>query len=168
LPAEQDARIATARLELVPVLREHANELFSVLSDPRLYEFTHEAPPGSVAELQARYSFLESRRSPDGTQAWLNWILFELATGSSIGYVQATVEARQADIAWVVGTPWQRRGYATEAVAAMIVWLHGAGVQVVRAKVHPLHIASQRVAAKAGLALTRETVDGENVWVRQL
>jgi RimJ/RimL family protein N-acetyltransferase len=165
---DRDARIATSRLDLAPLLCEHADDLFSVLSDPLLYEFTQGVPPASVAELHDRYTFLESRTSPDGTQAWLNWVLFERATGLSIGYVQATVESRCADIAWVVGTPWQGLGFATEAVVAMIVWLHDAGVQVVRANVHPLHAASQRVAAKAGFALTVETVDGEGVWVRRL
>ena len=165
---DRGARIATDRLEMLPLLREHAADLFSVLSDPLLYEFTHEVPPTSVEELYGRYALLESRRSPDGTQVWLNWVLLELTSGMAIGYVQATVESRQADIAWVVGTAWQRRGFATEAVIAMIVWLHCAGVQVVRAKVHPLHAASQQVAAKAGLARTEEIVDGESVWVRRL
>ena len=168
LPADRDARFTTDRLDLVPLLRGHADELYPVLSDPLLYEFTHEAPPASAAELHARYKFLEARQSPDGKQRWFNWVICERATGLAIGYVQATVEALRADIAWVVGTPWQRRGYATEAVVAMIVQLQFAGVRVVRAKVHPLHIASQRVAANAGLALTQETVDGENTWVRQL
>jgi RimJ/RimL family protein N-acetyltransferase len=148
------------------LLSEHADALFPVLKDPLLYEFTHDEPPVSVALLRSRYGLLESRRSPDGTQAWLNWALFERDTGLSVGYVQATVESIDADIAWVVGTRWQRRGYATEAVIALIDWLHNAGVQVVRAKIHPLHAASQRVAVKAGLAVTEEIIDGENLWVR--
>jgi RimJ/RimL family protein N-acetyltransferase len=166
--ADHDARITTDRLELVPLLREHADDLFTVLSDTSLYEYTHDVPPVSAAALRDRYTFLESRQSPDGTQAWLNWVLCERATRLSIGFVQATVESDRADVAWVIGAPWQRRGYATEAVVALIVWLHCAGVRVVRAKINPSHTASQRVAAKAGLALSQEVIDGENLWVRHL
>jgi RimJ/RimL family protein N-acetyltransferase len=166
--AESDARISTERLELVPLEREHTENLFSVLSDATLYEYTGDVPPASVAELRARYARLEARRSPDGAELWLNWVLSENATGMSIGWVQATVTARYTDVAWVVGTLWQRRGYATEATRALIVWLRSAGVKVVRARIHPMHTASQRVAANVGLLRTLETIDGEDVWVRRI
>jgi RimJ/RimL family protein N-acetyltransferase len=163
-----DASISTSRLDLIPLARVHAENLFSVLSDTALYEFTGGVPPASVAELRAWYARLEARRSADGAELWLNWVLSESATGSSVGWFQATVTASYADVAWVVGTPWQRRGYATEAARALIVWLGRAGVKVVRAKIHPRHAASRRVAANAGLLCTAETIDGEDVWVGRI
>lgn len=166
--ADLDARIPTERLELWPLGREHAVDLSSVLSDASLYEYTHDVPPASLSDLRATYAYLETRRSPDGTELWLNWVLRERATGMTIGYVQATVSSRHADLAWVVGTPWQRRGYAAEAAHALVQWLQSAGIKVCRAKIHPAHTASQRVAASAGLVRTHETVDGEDVWVRRI
>jgi RimJ/RimL family protein N-acetyltransferase len=160
-----DARISTARLVLEPLRSDHAEELFSVLSDVMLYEYTHEAPPASAIGLRYRYRFLEARRSADGTEAWLNWVLVESMTGMSIGYVQATVKSNCADVAWVVGTPWQRRGFATEAAQAVVMWLSCAGVKAIRARIHPMHTASQRVAANAGLSRTLEVIGGEEVWV---
>jgi RimJ/RimL family protein N-acetyltransferase len=156
------AALATDRLDLVPLVCAHADDLFPVLSDISLYEYTHEEPPASVAELRDTYSLLESRRSPDGTQVWLNWLVRK--SGEAIGYAQATVTDDEADVAWVVGSPWQRLGFATEAAGAMISWLRAVGVQTIRAKIHPGHTASQRVAAKLGLSRTGDVVDGEEVW----
>ncbi len=150
------------------VLAEFSAVPFSVLSDATLYEYTGDEPPASVAELRARCARLEARRSPDGAELWLNWVLSEIATGVSVGWLQATVTARYADVAWVVSTLWQRRGYATEAARALIIWLRYAGVKVVRAKIHPMHAASQRVAANVGLSRTPETIEGEDVWLGRL
>ncbi len=166
--AALDARISTDRLELIPLERKQAENLFSVLSDATLYQYTGDDPPASVAELRVRFAHLEARRSPDGAELWLNWVLSETATGMSVGWVQATVTARYADVAWVVGTRWQRRGYATEAARALMTWLRRASVKVVRAKIHPMHTASQRVAANVGLSRILETIDGEEVWMGRL
>jgi [ribosomal protein S5]-alanine N-acetyltransferase len=92
--AELDARIPTERLELWPLGREHAGDLFSVLSDSSLYQYTRDVPPASLSDLRATYAYLETRRSPDGTELWLNWVLREIASGMTIGYVQATVNSR--------------------------------------------------------------------------
>lgn len=159
------AHISTDRLELEPLRREHAEELYAVLADISLYEHTRDAAPASVEALHTRYSFLEARSSPDGAELWLNWALREISTGMPIGYIQATVRSRRADLAWVVGTAWQRRGFATEAALALMVWLRCAGVTAFRARIHPMHTASQRVAERIGLARTTETEDGEDVWV---
>lgn len=163
--AATDPRISTDRLELIPFEREHADVLFSVLLDETLYEYTGGEPPASVEEFRVKCAHLETRRSPDGAEVWLNWVLGETATGTAVGWIQATVTARYADVAWVVGSLWQRRGYATEAARALTIWLRYAGVKLVRAKIHPKHIASQRVAVKVGLWRTAETIDGEDVWV---
>ena len=149
---------------MVPLVAKHAVDLFPLLSDANLYSYTQEEPPGSIVALRERFHFLESRRSPDGSQAWLNWMVRELKTHEAIGYVQATVGAAGADIAWVVGTDYQRLGYATEASSAMVMWLRSSGANEVRAKIGPTHFASQRVAAKVGLSQTGEVAEGEEVW----
>jgi RimJ/RimL family protein N-acetyltransferase len=163
--AAADARLSTERLTLTPLTREHAEPLFRVLSDSKLYQYTGGTPPGSADQLRAWYAQLESGRSGDGAELWLNWMLSESASGASIGWIQATVTAHFADIAWIVGTPWQGRGYATEAARALVSWLRRAGATVVRAKVHAAHIASQHVAANAGLSRIAETIEGEDVWI---
>ena len=65
-----------------------------------------------------------------------------------------------------VAPGWQGRGIASDAAAAVVDWLVGEGVPVVRAFVHPDHGASAAVAARAGLAPTTELIDGEVMWRR--
>ena len=83
--------------------------------------------------------------------------------------MQATVSAdlREAEVAWVVGTPWQGHGYAAEAAVALVAWLREQGVGRIVAHVEPQHVASERVAARAGLRPTDELHDGERVWASE-
>jgi RimJ/RimL family protein N-acetyltransferase len=161
--------IATDRLMLDPLRAQHAEEMVEVLADPRLHEFIGGSPP-TPEELRQRYASLENGRSPDGRERWLNWIVRRRSDGRAVGTVQATLRSTptdtSADIAWTVGVPWQRRGFASEAAIAMVGWLEGGGVSVVCAYIHPGHRASERVAAAAGLSATREVVDGERLWRR--
>jgi RimJ/RimL family protein N-acetyltransferase len=69
-----------------------------------------------------------------------------------------------AELAWVIGTPWQGRGLASDAAAVVLEFVVASGVGRVIAHVHPDHVASQRVAARLGLASTARTVDGEVEW----
>lgn len=109
-------------------------------------------------------------RSSDGTEEWHNWIVRLAADGTAIGTVQATVAVAElaAEIAWVIGVPWQGRGYASEAAAGLVEWLESTGTTTVIAHVHPDHVASGRVAARAGLSPTDELEDGERVWRRRV
>ena len=85
-----------------------------------------------------------------------------------MGVLQATVavDGSAAEVAWEIGVPWQRRGFATEGAAAVVGWLVAHGVEDIMACVHPDHEASAGVAAGAGLVPTAEVVDGETVWRR--
>lgn len=137
-----------------------------VLADPDLYAFIGGAPP-PLDELAKRYRAWTAG-SPREGEAWHNWVIRLGGDGSAIGHLQATVvdHGSAADIAWVVGTPWQGRGYATEAALALVDWLESTGVTRITAHVHPGNVASGRVAANAGLGPTDEVVDGEVVWRR--
>jgi RimJ/RimL family protein N-acetyltransferase len=102
--------------------------------------------------------------SPDGGQAWLNWMLRRRDTGELVGTVQATVTEAAADLAWVVAVPHQRKGHAREAALAVQKLLRDAGVSRFTAHIHPDHIASAGVARALGLAPTGTVVDGEIRW----
>jgi RimJ/RimL family protein N-acetyltransferase len=109
-------------LSLEPQTVEHAEEMFAVLSDPAIYEYENQ-PPASVEWLRTRFGKLESRRSADGTEQWLNWVV-RSAEGGLIGYVQATVRADgSAAIAYELSSAHWGRGLGRRAVAAMLVEL---------------------------------------------
>jgi RimJ/RimL family protein N-acetyltransferase len=115
-------RIETARLTLEPQTAAHAEEMFAVLSDPAIYEYENEPPP-SIEWLRARFAKLESRRSPDGQEQWLNWVI-RLPSSELIGYVQATVRFNgRAAIAYELSSAYWGQGLAKHAVQAMIVEL---------------------------------------------
>jgi RimJ/RimL family protein N-acetyltransferase len=160
-----EAEIETRRLLLTPLRPEDAEPMAAVLADQRLHEFIG-GSPASVPELRSRYLRLAAGPFDPG-QEWLNWIVRLNATGDPIGTVQATVfrgERPEAVLAWVIGTPWQGRGYASEAARALVGWLSGQGAAVITAHIHPRHAASAKVAERAGLLVTGDLVDGERVW----
>jgi RimJ/RimL family protein N-acetyltransferase len=164
---EQPAVIATARLDLLPIDTEHAEEMAAVLSDPALYAFIGGAPP-AVADLRLRYQAWIAG-SPDPAVTWCNWVIRLGAEGCLTGTVQATISGasadRTAEIAWVVGTPWQGRGIASEAARGLVGWLRQRGVRTVTAHIHPDHHASAAVATAAGLRPTGDWHEGEVRWL---
>ncbi|WP_086662247.1 GNAT family N-acetyltransferase [Lentzea kentuckyensis] len=158
--------IGTDRLDLLPLRPEHAAEMAEVLSDPALHTFIGGTPLDPAA-LRARYERLAAG-SPDPAQRWLNWVIHLRDENCLVGTVQATIADEVAEIAWVVGTPWQGRGIAGEAAGGLVGWLGTQPVHTVVAHVHPEHHASAAVAASAGLTSTGELHDGEVRWQRRL
>jgi RimJ/RimL family protein N-acetyltransferase len=160
--------ITTERLTLGPLTAADAGEMVGVLGDVSLYRFTGGAPP-TLAALADRYARLE-RGSPTAGESWLNWVVRRRTDVAAIGTVQATVVADsrcppRAHLAWVIGAPWRGHGYAAESATALVSWLHDGGITDCVAHIHPDHVASERVARRAGLHPTPKRVDGEVVWV---
>ncbi|RDI22911.1 RimJ/RimL family protein N-acetyltransferase [Lentzea flaviverrucosa] len=157
--------ISTTRLDLLPLQTEHAAEMAEVLADPALHAFTGGTPLSREA-LLARYRRLAAG-SPDPAVRWLNWVIRLRDEDRLTGTVQATITQadESAEIAWVVGTPWQGRGIAREAARGLVTWLATQPVRTVIAHVHPGHHASAAVATSAGLAATDEVHDGETRWL---
>ncbi|MFE2142462.1 GNAT family N-acetyltransferase [Streptomyces sp. NPDC059456] len=156
--------LGTGRLELSPLRVAHAGEMAVVLGDPALHGFIGGVPLSGDA-LRERYARLEAG-SPDPGVVWCNWVLRLRGEGRLVGTVQATVTpaADTAEVAWVVGTPWQGRGFATEAARAVTAWLTAVPVGRLVAHVHPDHHASAAVAAACGFAPTPQVEDGEVRW----
>jgi [ribosomal protein S5]-alanine N-acetyltransferase len=93
--------------------------MFFVLGDPAIYEFEN-APPVSEQWLTERFRKLESRRSADGSELWLNWVI-RLPSGELAGYVQATVRPGDtAQVAYELASRFWGRGLGSASVSAML------------------------------------------------
>jgi RimJ/RimL family protein N-acetyltransferase len=104
---------------LEPQMASHARQMFVVLSDPAIYEFEN-SPPESEEWLVNRFKKLESRKSPDGKQAWLNWVV-RLPNQELAGDVQATsLESGMCYVAYELASMYWRQGLARSAVTAML------------------------------------------------
>lgn len=132
-------------LVLEPLTAANAGELFPRLQDPALYTYIPQDPPPSLEALRARYARLESRRSPDGNELWLNWVA---RRGSdAVGTVQATCRSDGvALIAYDVFVPFQRQGVASKTVAAMLDHVQAAAhMTSAKALVDTRNVASIRL-----------------------
>jgi RimJ/RimL family protein N-acetyltransferase len=160
--------LAAERLDLEPLGVGHADEMAPVLGDPALHSFTG-GEPATREELRRRYARQGGGWSADGTERWLNWVLRRRDDARLVGFVQATVTSAggvlTAELAWVIGSADQGRGYAGEAAGAMLDWLRRNGVMKLVAQIHPEHAASNGVARRIGLVPTDQVVDGEVRWV---
>jgi RimJ/RimL family protein N-acetyltransferase len=161
-----EATIGTERLLLTPLGPQDADEMVEVLADPRLHQFIG-GRPATLAELRTRYATLTAGPArPD--EVWRNWIVRRRADSRPVGTTQATLTRHHgswmAEIAWVIGVPFQHQGYAAEAARALVGWLAGQDVGEIVAHIHPDHLASAEVAIRAGFQPTDDQVDGEQVW----
>ena len=163
-----EAPIGTERLVLRPLRVGDAEEMVAVLGDPALHEFIG-GRPDTLEELRRRYAAMVAGPGRP-SELWRNWVVRRRADAAAVGTVQATLTRQaggwRAEVAWVVGVPWQGRGYAVEAARALVGWLEAAGAGEIVAHIHPGHAASARVSAGAGLVATDDEVDGERVWRR--
>ena len=143
--------LAVGELVLEPLVVSHAEAMFEVLIEPELYRYLDYPPPPSVEHLRSVYARLEGRKSPDGSELWLNWIV-RLQGRAPIGYVQATLTSNK--IAWVgfvFSSTYWGLGYATQAVQAMLEHLSSAhGVTCFLATVEMENQRSIRLLERLG------------------
>jgi ribosomal-protein-alanine N-acetyltransferase len=138
-------------LVLEPLVAAHAVEMYPLLADPSLYTHIDHGAPTSAVDLERGYRKLESRRSPDGSEQWLNWIL-RTPEGAVAGFVQATVLAPDTSwVAYLVGASFQRRGYATAATRTMMQALRDdQGIKRFLACVEQANVASIALLMRLG------------------
>lgn len=135
---------------LEPQVEAHAAAMYEVLRDPAIYEFEGEPPP-SVAALAAGFRRKESRRSTDGAQIWLNWVV-RLDSGELAGYVQATVlQDGSSYVGYEFASRYWRRGIATASLRTMFDELAGNyGVRLLVAVLKSANYRSMALLTKLG------------------
>ena len=147
---------------LAPLRASDAEELVGLLEESDLRVWLRAR---DVDQLRDRFEGWEVRRSPDGREAWLNWIVRSTDDGRAVGWAQATVAEGAAQVAYAVLPAERGRGYATAALTAMMDALRDQlGIVFFEAHIDESNVGSQKVAAAAGLKRTDRTVRGESVW----
>jgi [ribosomal protein S5]-alanine N-acetyltransferase len=143
-------------LTLEPLCAAHADDMFEVLSDPAIYPFIEDTPPASVDSLRAWFTKLEARRSPDGREQWLNWLVRD-AQGDAAGYVQATVtDTGNAYVAYVLASRHWGRGLARTAMRRMLhLLVRDFGVKELRAVVDRRNERSIHLLQSLGFELAQ-------------
>jgi RimJ/RimL family protein N-acetyltransferase len=152
--------IEAERTQLVPLRASDAEELAGLLQEEQMRSWLR---AGDVAELRDRFAAWETRRSPDGDELWLNWIV--RGDGRALGWVQATVSGRSASVAYALLPAERGAGLASDAVRALVRWLRERlSVTVVTAEIDDANAASVRVAVAAGFERTIRRAGDDFVW----
>lgn len=157
-PMPLDTPLATARLVFEPLVVAHAEALYPLLLDERLYTYIPQEPPISVETLATRYQQLATRRSPDGRQVWLNWAARLRTRRDYVGMFQATIDPDQtALLAYMIFPPWQGQGYAREGGERVLEHLvRDYGVRLVVAEIDTRNRASIAMVEALGFVRVAE------------
>jgi [ribosomal protein S5]-alanine N-acetyltransferase len=150
---------APCHVVLEPRSLAHAEELYPLMADAEMVRFLDEDAPASVDALRAVLARSESRRSPDGSEHWLNWIVRD-EHGVLVGSVQATIAADDdTNVAYAIGRDHWGRGFASSAVAEMIARVAADfGVTRFFIKAERANVRSVRLAERLGFTEVDETV----------
>jgi len=149
-----DRALHTPRLTLEPITEQHAEELCELFRDPDLHHFVP-FEPGTLEQQRERCARWAKRKSPDGSEVWLNWAGRDKATGKLAAHFQAGIKATNngmASIGYVVAGQFQRQGIATEGLEAVFAFLReDFSVREVRAWSDTRNTASHQLAKKLGM-----------------
>jgi aminoglycoside 6'-N-acetyltransferase len=160
--------IVTARLRLRRSRPEDAETISAYRSRPEVHRhqgWERTDPEGIRAEIVEM-----ARREPGEPGGWVQLTVEERDGGQvvgDIGFSRADGEPGVMKIGYTMAPAYQGRGYATEAVGALVDYLLGTlGVDVVRAFASEENVASIRVAEKVGLTLAERfrRSYGDEVW----
>ena len=157
------------RTERLVLRRSHADDAAAIAayrSDPEVHRYQgwertdHEGVRDEIEAMAAR--------RPGEPGGWVQFTVEERGSGRLVGDVgmsPAEGEPGVIKVGYTMDPAFQGRGYATEAVAALITYAFDAlGADVVRAYASAENIPSIRVAEKVGMRLVERferTYEGE-------
>jgi aminoglycoside 6'-N-acetyltransferase len=142
--------LVTERLSIAMMRAEHLPALLAYRNDPDIARYQDWDLPFTASSAQR---LIDSQSELDGP-ANDEWVQLAVrAGGAVVGDVAVGVhdDGRQANIGYSIATAEQRKGYATEAVGAVVDALFvEAGLHRIVASIDPQNSASRRVLEKLG------------------
>jgi ribosomal-protein-alanine N-acetyltransferase len=157
--------IQTQRLILEPIRAAHAEEAWPYVDDSRMWTYFTHLRPASILDLRRQYAKWE-RGSLAPDQVWWNWLCRERTSGMLAGGMQATIcpGEHAAYVAYAIYPEHQRKGYAREAVSALIERVRQTfGITRFLAEMDTRNEASYRLAETLGFTRVQSR-DGEFVY----
>jgi RimJ/RimL family protein N-acetyltransferase len=160
--------IETERLLLRRSDPRDAGRISSYRSDPDVHRYQgweRTDPDGVREEIESMQA-----RSPGEPGGWVQFSVEERGAGTLVGDVgmsPADGEEGVVKVGYTMDPAWQGRGYATEAVAALVHYaFETLGAEVVRAYASAENTPSIRVAEKVGMDLVErfERTSGGASW----
>ncbi len=151
--------LRTERLLIRPAGPDDADALADRRSDPAVAEYQSWAAPFSLEQARQLLEETGDHSGPQSNSWWMatvtnpadDTILGDLA-------VHLSSEARTAEIGYTFSSRFWGRGYAVEAVEALVEWLFKShGVTRIQATVHPDNVASALVAERNGFIFEGRT-----------
>jgi aminoglycoside 6'-N-acetyltransferase len=161
-------RLVTERLVLRRSRPEDAEAISAYRSDPDVHRFQgwdRTDPEGVRAEIE-----LMASRTPGAPGGWVQ-LSVDLDGSGLIGDVGLSAvenEPGVVKIGYTIAPAFQRRGYGTEAVSALVAYAFDTlGAELVRAWADADNAASIRVAERVGMHLVErlEHREGDETWV---
>ncbi|MDO9181167.1 MAG: GNAT family N-acetyltransferase [Bacteriovorax sp.] len=152
-----NSSLKTDRLLIEPIYAEHADSLFELMQNKKIYQWISSTPPQSIDQLKVGWKKHESRLSPDGNEAWLNWAVRRTSDGAYIGKMDAEVnhEKVATNIGYIFFPDYWGKGYASESVLEIKNHFSRNGISKIMATVTLGNETSYRVLEKSGFIRTR-------------
>ncbi len=166
-PGPAELRLASARLELRPVVESDFEAMAVYRGDPEVCRYLPFAPQ-TVDDIRARMGRLLGTTSLEGEDAGIPVAVVRREEGDLIGDLvlfHADLVHGTAEIGWVIRPDVSGRGYATEAVRTLLDAAFGLyGLRRVVARIDAENTASARLAERVGMRLEARLV--ENEWYK--
>ncbi|MBD6617086.1 GNAT family N-acetyltransferase [Komarekiella sp. 'clone 1'] len=151
-------------LRLEKVTEQHADILYSYMSNPHLYEYLEEQIP-TFMEVKQKFKFAALEKSPDNdTMIWLKWVAI-IPQHQPVGVVEIGIFDKQyAEIGFMTFVDFQKRGYAPVYCSLAIAETQRRfNLFALHASVNEHNFASRKVIEKLGFELYQVNQNAELV-----
>ena len=154
--------LATERLDIRRFRPADAVAFAAYRSDPAVARYQSWTPPVPLDEARRLVtSFAEDSEDAPG---WFQYAVELRAEGALIGDVAIRRRGRLAELGCTLASAYQGKGYATEAVSAVLNRVVATGVHKITAECDARNEASARLLDRLGF--TREGLRHEHTWLK--
>jgi [ribosomal protein S5]-alanine N-acetyltransferase len=151
-------------LRLEKVTEQHAEILYSHISNPHLYEYLEEKIP-TLIDVKQKFQFAALEKSPDNeTMVWLKWVAIT-PQNQHVGIVEIGIfDDQYAEIGFMTFVGFQNQGYAKIYSSLAIAQARQCfNLSTLHASVNEFNIASRKVVEKLGFELYKVNRNAEFV-----